>query len=106
MKLKTIYQLTDGRACNICVVQASAPTPEGFLDQLYDGDPGGCPTPEELSTPAAKARTQLSESDAGFIRFAEDLFAVLAAKGVVSETDLPLSAQHKLKARADLRKKL
>ncbi len=47
---------------------------------------------------------QLAASDAGMARVLEDLIATLAAKGVISEADLPAAAQSKLQARRDLRK--
>lgn len=46
---------------------------------------------------------QLAATDAGMARALEDLIAVLAAKGVLAEADLPAAAQQKLQTRRQLR---
>lgn len=49
---------------------------------------------------------QLQQSDLNMVRVLEDLIEVLMSKGVISITDLPPAAQHKLLNRAQARQTL
>lgn len=50
--------------------------------------------------------SELSRSDASFIRVLEDLINLLVDRSVIMFTDLPLPAQEKLMARRDARARL
>lgn len=64
--------------------------------------------PTEEITEWLKANTlqQLQQSDLDMVRVLEDLIEVLMSKGVISITDLPQAAQHKLLSRAKARQTL
>lgn len=49
---------------------------------------------------------QLQQSDLNMVRVLEDLIEVLMSKGIISITDLPPAAQHKLLNRAQARQTL
>lgn len=54
----------------------------------------------------AQSATELTATDAGMIRGIDDLIAVLIAKSVIKEADLPAALRDKVTARAAIREKL
>lgn len=75
--------------------------PDGILTLLKAPPSVPVPTPREQA--CAMARVQLADSDSGMIRVLEDLVALLIAKGVIAEGDLPRKVQEKLTERKALR---
>lgn len=63
--------------------------------------------PEVLAFLAGQSSTKANflASDLAFVRVVEDLMEVLLDKGVISFTDLPEAAQHKVMQRKSLRAK-
>lgn len=56
--------------------------------------------------PAAQAKAELAESDSDMARIVEDLINVMLTKDLITESDIPQSAQDKMARRAKLRSRL
>lgn len=62
------------------------------------------PTAAEIAQAVkASIQAELATTDLGAARILEDLISALAAKGIMTEADLPAAAQAKLARRRDIR---
>ena len=81
---------------------ASAAVERGAWVRIEDSDP----RVQAFCRTVAGHDSELSRSDAGFIRVLEDVIDLLVDRSVIMFTDLPQAAQEKLMARRNARARL
>ena len=79
-----------------------------YQEFLHWLDEGNTPQPyvPPAVDPAAQAKAELAESDSDMARIVEDLINVMLTKDLITESDIPQSAQDKMARRAKLRARL